>query len=67
MVSYILALVCGLAVLGLDQYTKYIANTAYINGKFNEPVDFINGFIKGVTGSALFIALLTLFTACFGG
>lgn len=28
---------------------------------------FVNGFIKGVMGSALFISLVTLFTACFGG
>jgi len=27
---------------------------------------FVHGFIKGVMGSALFIVLLTLFTACFG-
>ncbi len=33
----------------------------------NDRDGFINGFIKGVTGSALFISLLTLFTACFGG
>ena len=27
----------------------------------------VNGFIKGVMGSALLISFLILFTACFGG
>ncbi len=32
----------------------------------NDRDGFIHGFIKGVVGSSIFIALLTLFTACVG-
>lgn len=32
----------------------------------NDRDGFVHGFIKGATGTALFISLLTLFTACFG-
>jgi hypothetical protein len=32
----------------------------------NDRDGFVHGFIKGVTGTAIFISLLTLFTACFG-
>lgn len=32
----------------------------------NDRDGFVHGFIKGVVGSAVFISLLTLFTACFG-
>ena len=46
MLSYILAVVCGLAVLGIDQYTKYIANTAHLKGEFSQPIEFINGIIE---------------------
>ena len=31
----------------------------------NDRDGFVHGFIKGFMGSALFISLLTLFTACF--
>jgi hypothetical protein len=33
----------------------------------NDKDGFVHGFIKGVVGSSLFISLLVLFTACFGG
>lgn len=42
MTSYILALVCGLAVLGADQYTKYLISSTMTLG---EKAEFINGFI----------------------
>jgi hypothetical protein len=32
----------------------------------NDRDGFVHGFIKGFVGTALFISLLTLFTACFG-
>lgn len=48
MLSYILACACGLCLLGADQYTKYIANTAYVSGKFEQPIQFINGIIDFV-------------------
>lgn len=42
MVSYILAVLCGFAVLGIDQYTKYYVISNYALGESSE---FINGFI----------------------
>ena len=43
MLSYILALLCGLVVLGVDQLTKYFIISNYALG---ESSDFINGFIN---------------------
>lgn len=42
MVSYILAIVCGLAVLGIDQYTKAYIVSHYTLAESN---DFIKGFL----------------------
>lgn len=42
MISYILALVVGAIVLGLDQYTKYLIMTSF---ELGQGTDFINGFI----------------------
>lgn len=43
MLSYILAILCGLVVLGVDQLTKYFIISNYALG---ESSDFINGFIN---------------------
>lgn len=42
MLSVILAIICSLSVLGLDQYTKYFIST---NFRLGEGTKFINGFI----------------------
>lgn len=43
MVIYIAAVLSGLAVLGLDQYTKHLVSTNFVLG---ETRAFINGFIE---------------------
>ncbi len=43
MVIYIAAVLSGLAVLGLDQYTKYLVSTNFVLG---ESRTFIKGFIE---------------------
>lgn len=43
MVIYIAAVLSGLAVLGLDQYTKYLVSTNFVLG---ETRAFIKGFIE---------------------
>lgn len=42
MISYILAIICGFVILGLDQYTKYLVVTNFTLG---ESYDFIKGFM----------------------
>jgi signal peptidase II len=42
LISYILALLCGVIILGVDQYTKYYIVSNYALGESSE---FINGFI----------------------
>lgn len=42
MITYILALVCGFVILGLDQLTKYYISTDMVLGESRE---FINGLI----------------------
>ncbi len=42
MISYILAVITGLAVIGVDQYTKYIVKSTMVLGSSD---DFIKGII----------------------
>ncbi len=42
MLSIILAIICSLSILGLDQYTKYFIST---NFELGQGTKFINGFI----------------------
>ncbi len=42
MLSYVLAVVCGIAVLAIDQITKFLVNAEFDLGESRE---FINGFI----------------------
>ena len=42
LVLYIVALVCGLAIIGLDQLTKYFIVSSFT---LRDTADFINGFI----------------------
>lgn len=42
MLSIVLAIICALSVLGLDQYTKYFIST---NFQLGQGTEFINGFI----------------------
>ena len=42
MISYILAIFCAVAFLGIDQITKYFVSTAFELGESRE---FLNGFI----------------------
>ncbi|MGI6279541.1 MAG: signal peptidase II [Acutalibacteraceae bacterium] len=42
MISYILGLVCGLAIIGVDQYTKHLVTT---NMSLTETKGFLKGFI----------------------
>lgn len=69
MVLYIVALVCGLAIIGLDQLTKYFIVSSFTLG---DTSDFINGFIdihyihnRGAAWGMLsgYTWLLLLFTA----
>lgn len=69
MVLYIVALVCGLAIIGLDQLTKYFIVSSFTLG---ETADFIKGFIdihyihnRGAAWGMLsgYTWLLLLFTA----
>lgn len=43
MITYVLALVCGLLILSLDQLTKYIVSSTFSLGETKE---FLNGFIE---------------------
>lgn len=45
MISYILAIACGIAVLGIDQLTKYLVIS---NFELGESREFLNGFIDFV-------------------
>ncbi len=45
LLSCMLALVCGVLVLGIDQYTKYLVN---LNFSLYESRDFLKGFINFV-------------------
>ncbi len=45
MISYILALVTGALVLGIDQYTKYFIS---LNFEYGQPHDFIDGLLNVV-------------------
>ena len=67
MISYILAIFCAAAFLGIDQITKYIVSTTFQLGESRE---FLNGFIdlvyihnKGGAWGLLQTVVLVIITA----